>query len=257
MRCSNCGNEQVNGQYCWRCGTKLVEAKKTIHESIHPEEAVSEITVVKVDSTVHLDSLKQQTGEYWNYFLSHLKRPSTCFTSLENEFKNGFISLLLYAAIFGFAFYKGINGMLFESFAGIARLVGEDYSGLSFSTVFFNAAGFIAVCMAVIVTGLFVIGMYFGPNHSVKQTVAFYSAHALPAILIGLVALLFLTMKSYFYGGFLLVASLIYVLMLSPGYVMSIVLSKNPKELDPSHGYAIYVVFVLILFGLLYRLTIN
>ncbi|WP_432357165.1 hypothetical protein [Sporosarcina sp. UB5] len=254
MTCTNCGNEQANGQYCWRCGTKLTEATAGFQESFRQEQAVSEVSVVKVDSSVQMESIKNVAKEYWNYFLVHLKRPSTIVTSEEDEFKNGLISLFIYAAVFGFAFYKAIDGMLFGTLDGIASLIGEDYSGLSFSTVFLKTAGFVAICMAIILIGLFVIGMYFGPHYSLKQTLALYSAHCLPAIVIGLVALIFLTMKSYFYGIFLLVTSLLYVLMLSPGYVMSIILSKNPKEMDPLHSYGIYVVFVIILFSLLYRL---
>ena len=168
-------------------------------------------------------------------------------TKQDDEFRNSFISLLLYAAICGFAFYTAITGIAIESVSGTE-------GGLSFSSVFLNVAGFVAVCIAVVSFGLFIIGSNFGPSYPFKQTLVLYGSHILPAIVIGLAALFLLLLKSYWYGIFLLIVSLLYVLILSPGYVISVLLSKKPKGIDPLHGYTAYTVLVIILFGVLFKL---
>ena len=247
MTCTNCGNEQANGQYCWRCGAKLVVAAHGFHEQIQSQngQTVSEAAVVNVESNVHLDNVKKQTKEYWSYFVKHLKHPSVSLTKQDDEFRNSFISLLLYAAICGFSIYTALTGV---------GLAGSTDGGLSFSSIFLNVAGFVAVCIAIVSFGLFIIGNNFGPAYPFKQTLVVYVSHLLPAIVIGLAALLFLLMKSYWYGVFLLIVSLLYVLIISPGYVITVLLSKKPKGIDPLYGYTAYTVLIIVLFGVLFKL---
>lgn len=209
-------------------------------------QTVVEATVVNTESNVHLENVSNLTKEYWSYFVQHLKHPSISLTKQDFEFRNGFISLLLYAVIFGLSFFTALKGMALES-------MGVDGSP-SFSSFFLNVAGFIAVCIAIVSIGLFIIGKNFGPAYPFKQTLELYGAHSLPAIVICAAALFLLLMKSYWYGIFLLIVSFIYILMLTPGYVISVLLSKKPKGIDPLHGYAAYTVFVIILFGLLLKL---
>ena len=217
-------------------------------------QTVSEATVVNVDSSVHLETVKKSTKEYWTYFVQHLKHPSISLTKQDDEFKNSFISLILYAVICGLSFYTALKGVAIESVAGFTSLIDSVEGGSSFSSVFMNVAGFVAVCIAIVSFGLFIIGNNFGPSYPFKQTLVLYVSHLLPAIVIGLAALLFLLLKSYWYGVFLLIVSLLYVLMLSPGYVISVLLSKKPKGIDPLHGYAAYTVLVIVLFGILFKL---
>ncbi|MFS0689281.1 zinc ribbon domain-containing protein [Sporosarcina sp. 179-K 8C2 HS] len=242
MTCTNCGNKHANGRFCGSCGMRMAEAAEVFQDG----QTVVEATVVNTESNVHLEKMSNLTKEYWSYFVRHLKHPSISLTRQDDEFRNGFISLLLYASIFGLSFFTLLKGMALEA-------VGVD-SSPSFLSVFLNVAGFTAVCIAIVSIGLFIIGKNFGPAYPFKQTLELYGAHSLPAIVIGVVALFLLLMKSYWYGIFLLIISFIYVLMLSPGYVISVLLSKKPKGIDPLHGYAAYTVLVIILFGLLLKL---
>lgn len=255
MACTNCGNEQANGQYCWRCGTRLVVAANGFqdHAQAQNGQTISE-AAVEVESNVHLENVQKRTKEYWTYFVQHVKQPSISLTKKDDEFRNGFISLLLYAAICGFSFYTALKGVSFETVAGLTSLIDNVGGGTSFTSVFLNVVGFVAVCIAIVSFGLFIIGSNFGPAYPFKQTLALYSAHSLPAIIIGLAALIFLLMQSYWYGLFLLIISLLYVLILSPSYVISVLLSKKPKGIDPLYGYTAYTVLVIILFGILFKL---
>jgi hypothetical protein len=212
-----------------------------------------EVTVVNSESNAHLENVSNLTKEYWSFFVQHLKHPSLSLTKQDDEFQHGFISLLLYVVIFGLSFYAALKGAVLESVEGITLIDSAD-GGLSFSSVFLNVAGFMAVCVAIVSIGLFSIGKNFGPTYPFKQTVALYGAHSLPAIVISVAALFLLLLKSYWYGSFLLIVSIAYVLMLSPGYVISVLLSKKPKGIDPLHGYTAYTVLVIILFGVLFKL---
>ncbi|MFC5604264.1 hypothetical protein [Sporosarcina koreensis] len=245
MTCTNCGNKHANGRFCGSCGMRIAETGEVFQDG----QTVVDATVVNAESNVHLENVGNLTKEYWSYFVQHLKHPSLSLTTKNDEFRNGFISLLLYAIIFGLSFFTALKGMALES-------IGADGSP-SFSSVFLNVAGFVAICIAIISFGLFIIGKNFGPAYPFKQTLTLYGAHSLPAIVIVAVALFLLLMKSYWYGIFLLILSFIYILMLSPGYVISVLLSKKPKGIDPLHGYAAYTVFVIILFGLLFKLLVD
>lgn len=255
MTCTNCGNERANGRFCGSCGIRMVEAGEGFQEQLTSQngQTAVEVTVVNTDSNVHLENVGNLTKEYWSYFKQHLKHPSISLAKQDDEFRNGFISLLLYAIIFGLSFFTAIKGMALESASFVGTVDSVD-GGPSFSSVFLNVAGFVAVCIAIISLGLFIIGKNFGPAYPFKQTLVLYGAHSLPAIVLGVVALFLLLIKSYWYGNFLLIVSLIYVLMLSPGYVISVLLSKKAKGIDPLHGYAAYTVLVIILFGLLFKL---
>lgn len=250
----NCGNEHANGRFCGSCGIRMTEPVDGFRDQLphHPGQTAVEATDVKSESNVHLENVSNLTKAYWSYFVTHVKHPSISLTKQDDEFRNGFISLLLYAILFGLSFLSILKGFTLEP-AGFVGLTDGDGSP-SFSSVFLNVAGFVAVCIAIVSFGLFIIGKNFGPAYPFKQTLAMYGAHSLPAIVIGLIALLLLLMKSYWYGIFLLIVSFIYVLMLSPGYVISVLLSKKPKGIDPLHGYAAYTVLVIILFGLLFKL---
>lgn len=248
MTCTNCGNEQANGRFCGSCGIRMAEVRDGFQDQLPLQngQTAVEVAVVNGESNIHLENVGNLTKEYWSYFKQHLKHPSISLTKQDDEFRNGFISLLLYAIIFGLSFFTLLKGIALES-------VGVDGSP-SFLSVFLNVAGFTVVCIAIVSIGLFIIGKNFGPAYPFKQTLELYGAHSLPAIVIGVVALFLLLMKSYWYGIFLLIVSFIYVLMLSPGYVISVLLSKKPKGIDPLHGYAAYTVLVIILFGLLFKL---
>lgn len=238
MTCTNCGNEQANGRFCGSCGIRMGE----VMEGFQNGQTVIEATDITAESNVHLENVSNLTKEYWSYFVQHLKHPSISLTKQDDEFRNSFISLLLYAIIVGLSVFTTLKEVTLET-------VGSP----SFSSIFLNVAGFVAVCIAIISFGLFIIGKNFGPDYPFKQTVVLYGAHSLPAIVIGVAALFLLAMKSYWYGLFLLAVSFIYILMLSPGYVISVLLSKKPKGIDPLHGYAAYTVLVIILFGLLFK----
>lgn len=255
MTCTNCGNKYANGRFCGSCGIRLTEEADGFQEQlpIGNGQTAMEATVVNTESNAHLENVSNLTKEYWSYFVAHLKHPSLSLTKQDDEFKNGFISLILYAVIFGLSFYTVLKGAALESVDGLAFIDTAD-GGPSFSSVFLNVAGFMTVCIAIVSIGLFIIGKNFGPTYLFKQTVVLYGAHSLPAIVIGVAALFFLLIKSYWYGSFLLIVSVAYVLILSPGYVMSVLLSKKPKGIDPLHGYAAYTVLVIILFGILFKL---
>ena len=255
MRCGHCGNVQGNGHFCGNCGVRLgvannVDVNQTV---ISGEQQSVAVKVAKVESSVQLDNLKKGFQAYRSYFKQHLKAPSLSFTEQADEFRHGVISLMLYAIIFGLSFYSAINGILHASVGGIAELVGEMYDELSFFSVFINVFVFIVISIGIVSLGLFIISKYFGTDNSFKKILVHYGAHSLPAIVVGLIALGVLLMKSYVYGSFIMLAGLVYVIVISPGYVMGALLSKQPKGVDPLYGFTLYVIVVILLFAILYK----
>lgn len=255
MRCGYCGNVQGNGHFCGNCGVRLgsVNNAPAGQTMVTSEQQAIEPEAAKVESSVQLDNLKKGLQAYRSYFKQQLKSPSLSFTDQEGEFRNGVISLILYAIIFGLSFFIAINGVLQASIGGITELVGEMYDELSFFSVFINVFVFIVISMGIVSLGLFLISKYFGPDHTYKKIVVHYGAHSLPAIVVGLIALGLLLIKSYVYGSFIMLAGLIYVIVISSGYVMSALLSRQPKGIDPLHGFTLYVIVVILLFAVLYK----
>lgn len=239
MKCS-CGHEQVSGKFCGKCGARLgnTDQSMAVEVPLQSEQVISNTTTV--NTSVQLDNLKQKSRMYWSYFLQHLKHPSKSFTNQHNDFTNGLISLIIFAAIFGYTLYKAVDGLLGKLLGGLSFFLDEKYTSIPFSSMYFKSVLYVAIIMAIVTFALFIVGKYFGPDHSVKKTMEIYSAHALPAIVIVLAALLLIIMNSFTYGIVLLIVSLVYVVLLSPGYVISVLLSRKSKGVDPLFGYTIY-----------------
>lgn len=245
MKCS-CGHEQVSGKFCGKCGARLgnLDQPMAVEMPLQSEQVLS--NTATVDTSIQLDNLKQKSLMYWNYFLQHLKNPSKSFTSQNNDFTNALISLIIYAAIFGYTFYRLVDGSLGKLLGALSSFIGDETASIPFSSIFFKTVIYVAIIMAIVTLALFIVGKYFGPDHSVKKTMVIYSAHSLPAIVIGLAAFLLILLNSLTYGGVLLLASLVYVVLLSPGYVISVLLSRKPKGVDPLFGYTIYSALITV-----------
>lgn len=258
MRCTNCGNEQASGKFCGKCGTVIVHTVHTASTqiSLNPEHALGgeAVKVATVNESVQLENLKEKSMAYWDYFLRNLKQPVNSFNSQPSEFMNGIISLLIFAAIFAFSIYKAANAFLKMAMTGFMEFSEPgDLASFPFSSVFFNIFVFVLIAMAIVMVSLIVAGKYFGPDQHWKKTLVVYSAHSLPAIVIGVAALALIMMNSLLYGVILLIASLLYSVLLAPGYVMSVILSRSPKKLDPLMGYTVYTALLFGLFTIAYK----
>lgn len=255
MKCVHCGNEQANAGYCWKCGTPLGRSSATTSSqlAVPRDDQTEDIQIAKVNATIQFDKLKKQANQYKEYFFVHVKHPSISFSGQHPEFLNGIISLFLYALLFGVATFMAIKDVLQQSYGNMEVLGMNEYGSPSAFSVFFTVFLFVVVCMAVVTLALFIANKWFGPGESGKKVLIVYSAHTLPAIIINLVACGLLLVNSGYYGSLLLVASLFYVVMLAPSYVVSILLSKRPKGVDPVYGFTVFALLLVIACNVLYR----
>ncbi|MDW0113013.1 hypothetical protein QT711_07430 [Sporosarcina saromensis] len=256
MKCVHCGNEQANAGYCWKCGTPLGRSSTTTSSqlAVPHDERTEDGQIAKVNATIQFDKLKKQANQYKEYFFAHVKHPSISFSGQQPEFINGIISLFLYAILFGVATFMAIQEKLQQSYGNMEVLGMNEYGSPSAFSVFFTVFLFVVVCMAVVILALFIANKLFGPDDSGKKMLIVYSAHALPAIIINLVACGLLLVNSGYYGSLLLVASLFYVVMLAPSYVVSVLLSKRPKAVDPVYGFTVFALLLVIACNVLYRM---
>lgn len=256
MKCVHCGNEQANGAYCWKCGTRLKGSPGAFSDQVQfgNEQTVDDGYIEKVDTSVHLESFKKHVKEYGNYFFKYVKHPSISFSSQHNELVNGIVSLVLYAIIFGLSLLLAIKSIVRQSVSNLEVLAGVNYGSPSYFSVFFTVFLFVIVCMSIVLLGLVIVNKYFGPDHTGKKIMIIYSAHSLPAIVSGLAAFGLILIKPSPVGIILLVASLVFILILAPSYVIGVLLSKRPKGIDPLYGFAIYAMLFIFLFVSLYRL---
>lgn len=255
LKCVHCGNEQANAGYCWKCGTPLGRSSATTSTqlAVPYDERTGEVQISKVNATIQLEKFKDFTKQYKDYFLAHVKHPSISLSGHQPEFVNGILSLFLYAVLFGLLSFVAIKEALQQSYGNMEVLGMNAYGSPSSFSVFFTIFLFVVVCMAVVTLALFMTNKLLGPDYTGKKILIVYSAHVLPAVVISLVACGLLLVGSVYYGSLLLVVSLFYVVMLAPIYVVSILVSKRPKGIDPLYGFTVFALFLALAFGMLYR----
>lgn len=265
MICSNCGHEQANGKFCGRCGTPLALDQTAVPkdpgtEKVYEEQAATTAIPsepiasagagVGPEPSVHLETVKRQTKMYGSYFLQYLKQPSLILRNPEKEFRNGLISIALFAVILALALYTMIRNFTVNAYS-FASMFGSGSSGPPFFSIFFGVILSAVVAMAVIIVLLYAINTFFGPGHSIQQMTAIYGAHLLPGILLAVLGFVLFLVKSNVYGNLLILISFAFVIFLAPIFIISTLLSKHPKGVDPLYGFLIYLVAVTITFSIL------
>ncbi|BDH61242.1 hypothetical protein MTP04_13720 [Lysinibacillus sp. PLM2] len=179
---------------------------------------------------VHVERMKEQSTMFFNSFVQYLKKPSTIFNNGEREFINGIISLSIFVFIISLAFFGAINSTF--GFFGNSFII--------FLRVFFPALIIIALIVGVVLFGIFLISMWFGPNNSLKEVIGFLGALTNPVSMLAVLALLFSFIAPAL-GGNLITLSLVLAIFIVPLYIIGHLLSIKSKAVDSFYAYLIYV----------------
>lgn len=262
VKCTNCGFEQQEGKFCGQCGAPLSvgdqEAVKVdatnestsqgYGEQAAGAEASQSAPVSDVKDNEALDKVKQVTKTYGTYYVKYLKRPSRIFSE-KVDFKHGLISMTIIVILMALSVALLIRNFMqpYEGFAGMFS--DSSYNvGPSFFAMFGYAMVFLVICMAIIVFLIYVVNQFFGTAYTFKEMSSVYGAHLVPAITVTGVAFILILLKSNTFGSYLLFTGFGLVVWLFPLYLISSLLSRRTRNIDPLYGYLIYIVLTAIAF---------
>lgn len=245
MVCQNCGNSQASGRFCGKCGTELQTGTEKATGAYHQTAATSETspsdkTVNNQQSNVQVENIKKQSKIYGRFFLNNLKRPALSFNDDSKGFIHAIISILLFAALIPLSLYPMIGAYN----NGILR-----YINISFGAIFFNFVIFVLISILLVSFSLFIINKFFGPEFSFKKIITIYGAHLSPFIVGAGLVFLLMFLKSFTYGGLLLIFVFMFTLIILPLYLISSILTKKASKMDPLYGFGLYVLMISVLFA--------
>ncbi len=196
---------------------------------------------------VHVERVKDQSKMFFNYLTTYIKQPSTIFGTGDRQFTNGLIAIIAYALIIGltlFVFVNGIYGYMFDT-------------GQIFFNVFGGSAIFILAIFAVITISLLIVTKGFGPDVTWKEIVCLLGTLSIPSILLSILSLFFFIVKSYDFGYWLFLVSIILIISAIPLYIITRLLTIRSKSLDSFYAYLVYIVIFSILFYVLTNVVWN
>ncbi|WP_339210834.1 zinc ribbon domain-containing protein [Aeribacillus sp. FSL K6-8210] len=258
MICHQCGNEQEKGNFCGKCGAKL-NNDPNLQEtaggggdqvSINRNPQPSYGQAASTQMNEHVEKVKKQSKVYGSYFVHFLKHPSSIFGKEKNEWVNGFISIILFVFIVTLTVSVFVRNLFKSAIHGTQGLINEFYDGPSYVSVFFNVFIFVFLIVALVLLCMFIVNKLFGSSASFKEVTAIYGAHLTTAIIVSLIALLLVLLKSHVYGNIVLIISLLLAIVLIPYYLISVLLTKYSKGIDPLYSFIIYVAIFSIVFAI-------
>lgn len=266
MRCENCGTEQDVGRFCGKCGTPLTETnlenaqsssndqitseKQQTAESTYDEQAA--VIEKKEASNEAVDKVKHTTKMYGAYFVEYLKQPSLIFSKREEEFKYGLINMAIVSLLIALASYMLVRNFTLAAFGQYSGgMFADSYaSGPSLFPVFGYVLLFTIISIAIVVFLLYVTNHLFGTACSFKKMANIYGTHLVPVILFTCVTFILILLKANTFGGYMLLISLGLVLTTLPIYLLSSLLTRKSKNIDPVYAYLVYLVATGIAFSI-------
>ncbi|WP_144512797.1 hypothetical protein [Bacillus sp. FJAT-22090] len=234
--CSNCGQEQVVGNFCGTCGNKFekvllrTERNTTAKTSVQP-----------VEPNIHIENLKQRSSIYRTYFIQQLKKPSFAFQQGEKDFSNGLFSIVLFTLLYTISLYLITHN----------NLRGDS---LFFFPYFIQIILLTFLFFAISIFSLFIINSFFGSQYSLKAIISFYGGQLSPLVVTISLSLLLMIIQSFTFGNIMLVISFIITMFVLPLYLVSFLITKNPSEIDPLYGFILYIAVYVLLFVIIVTL---
>lgn len=288
-KCSHCGFEQEDGQFCGNCGNPLddnhvdeaasqddpIETQEEREDTYQTQSSVErEFTdeepevMAGVKQQAASESLtseqvhtKQGQSDEQNDTVERVKQVS-------NDYWSYFIYYLKYPLqIFDNQKEEFVNGLIsLILVAGLLALntyfmmrnllavsfgFAMDVAGPPFFSVFTTTFLFIAVSLALVALILFGVSKFFGPSVSYKDLISLYGGHLNHAIFLSVISFVLLLVKANTVGMLLLFFILGTVLTSVPLYLINRLLTKKSKSIDPLYAYLIYIVVAGIAFVIL------
>ncbi|KGR76210.1 hypothetical protein [Ureibacillus manganicus] len=196
---------------------------------------------------VHVERVKDQSKMFFNFFTTYLKQPSSIFGTGERQFTNGLISIIAYALLIGLSLFIFVS----TAFGGFID------TGAVFFNVFGGSAIFIIAIFAVIVLSLFIVAKGFGPDTSWKEIISLLGTLSIPSIILSILSMLLFIVKSYDFGYWMFLISLLLVISAIPLYIITRLLTMRSKSLDSFYAYLVYIVIFSVLFYVLITVVWN
>ncbi|MED3571312.1 CHY zinc finger protein [Cytobacillus praedii] len=259
MLCSHCGSEQESGKFCGKCGGRFEETVNQENSaetmaavnlsSMSEQAATTESQASTVKTSDQIEMVKTKSKLYGSYFTQYLKQPSRILVKGEQEFTNGIINIILASLLVALTLYTLVRNFTRAAFGDLDDLFMDSYSGPSFMSVFGGGFLFTIVSIVLVILSLFAISKLFGPNKSLKAMVSIYGAHLIPAVILSGAAFILILLKSNTYGSILLTIALLFILSILPLYLISSLLTKQPKGIDSLYGYILYIILFSIAFS--------
>lgn len=262
MQCTECGTYQEEGKFCGNCGGKLQEATETPEvSSPESEEAKQPAETSEVEgnegtvaaseqANESVEKLKEVSSAYGSFFTHYLKRPADSFNNSENQFINGLINLSIIGVFLAITMHRLISNLVNEVGYGFVE-------GPSFFSTFLSILITYAIVTAIIITILFAVNKIFGTLASFKEIVAIFGVHMTLVVAISALALILSIVKANTFAFILIMITVMLVFSVIPLYIISHLLSKEPKNLDPLYGYLIYIVGVSITFAIVMSIFLD
>ncbi|KIL45574.1 hypothetical protein KP77_28660 [Jeotgalibacillus alimentarius] len=251
MICSTCGHTQVSGNFCGKCGADLRHQSSEATTDVQKETATAYEHPAAAASVAppneYLDKAKKTSKGYFTYIKNFVKYPSGIFKSAAAEFTNGLISLILFTVLFSFTIYFFVQSIARSMFGGMGDLFMSEYAGPSFFTIFSQSFLYTVIYIALIAASIFVITKLFRTDHSFKEIVSTYGVHMIPSLILIVLSMVLIIMDAYTYGVFFIALSVLFATIFVPIYMVSSMLTRNAKSIDPFYGYISYLVLFAII----------
>ncbi|CAM4117103.1 Yip1 family protein [Lederbergia lenta] len=256
MICTSCQHEQNTGNFCGKCGNKLVDqdaekiSAETVTTATQQSAATGDHVAQPTQPNVHIEKVKDTSKKYWSYFTHYMKQPARIFENQQQEFVNGVISIGIFAFLIGIILYSFVQSVARSTFGSYGSLLMKEYAGPTFFTAFGSVFIFTIICMILVTFSLFIIGKFFGPGYTYKEIVSHYGTHLIPFILLLVISFILILLKSYVAGNALLSIVLLFSIIILPLYIVGKYLAQKSSLIDPLYAFIIYIVLFGILFSI-------
>lgn len=241
MICTNCGNKQESGNFCGKCGSTIQaehEQQKNVTPVLHAKQPLDK--PIKDIQKETIDKVKQQSKQYWGYFIYYLKHPTSAIQHA-NETKNGLISIGIYALLMTILLTSFLNTIIdsigFSSF----------YSSKPSISIAFSYLVTCILSIFIAITTLYIVNRIFGKLYTYSQITSIYSSFLTLPIILNIIALIFLLIHSYVFFILTILIAYILVLGIIPVYIITVLLHNNGKKIDSFYGYLIFYIAYMII----------
>ncbi|UOQ94488.1 hypothetical protein MUO14_05915 [Halobacillus shinanisalinarum] len=236
MICTNCNHEQESGKYCGVCGAEI-STEQQAHRSEdlaqrqqeQQQQAQAAETIAQSDNMAKAKHASRQFGKH---ALQLLKRPSGAFSSTENQFVSGLITMAIYIIAFTLSLYFLANKLYQLTIGGFSSFMGEPnvQQSLPFfkmaSPIFLFVLLFIAAATITMIAAIKMMNI----NLSFQKVIAQYGGLIIPFTALNSMAILFGISGSIGFTLAALYASLVFTVFILPAIVVYHYGVNSPHE---------------------------
>lgn len=252
MKCPNCQHEQDAGKFCGKCGAALLakpigDAERPVMSN-EPAGYAANATVAQApaEPNQHVEKVKVQSKQYWNYFLQYAKNPGTIIDQPNGQFVNALITMGIFALIVSLAIYKNLSMALspmqdFGGFFGSSPSLMPSYFSVLLSTLLT-----LGLIFALAAGCIYLVNKFAGPDESFKSIVTSFGTLMVPAVVLIVIAYILLLISSMTFGNLLLFISLSLAISIMPLYLITALLKKAAKSFDSYYAYLSYIVLFTV-----------